>query len=384
MSTQFPERPDTADSFDQSLFRHVVGHFASGVTVITTNADGTLFGTTASAVTSLSMEPPMMLACLNRSSATHAAIVDAGRFAINILAIDQGTLASHFGRKGDDKFASVEYSLSPRGLPLLDGALATIECLVSETATGGTHTVFLGSVQHASSREGEPLAYYRGRFDALEHSSELSVYEQTRDWVLRRRTPLGETLDPAFLAREFACDPAAVYNALVRLVAENVVTAGEDGGCTPTPLTAELVDNLYDARASIEAGVLAEYLESALDERIAPIVAQAEALIARSPQTSEELDDFLEANLEFHCSIVGLADSRQLVAHFRQLSIATVWRETYRSDVWRDRTGHPLIPQIAAALTIRDAAGARALVRQQVDFVKQSAKQMIQEHGGAL
>jgi 4-nitrophenol 2-monooxygenase / 4-nitrocatechol 4-monooxygenase, reductase component len=149
-------------------FREVVGHFASGVTVVTAVADGTAFGTTASAVTSLSVEPPMMLICMNRTSQTGQAIARAGHFAINILAEDQPDAAVHFAGKSADKFAGVETTAGLWGQPLLRDALATLECRVVEQTQGGTHLVFFGEVDAASARQGAPLAYFRGRFGRLE------------------------------------------------------------------------------------------------------------------------------------------------------------------------------------------------------------------------
>ncbi|MGO1182354.1 MAG: flavin reductase family protein [Micrococcaceae bacterium] len=122
---------------DQTLFRNVVGHFASGVTIISTAVGGEKYGTTASAVSSLSMDPPMMLICLNTSSTTHDRVAEAGRYAVNILAVEQGEIASHFARKGSDKFAGVAHQVNDDGVPLIEGALATIECEVVETASGG-------------------------------------------------------------------------------------------------------------------------------------------------------------------------------------------------------------------------------------------------------
>lgn len=369
---------------DPAVFRDVVGHFASGVTVITTSDGGALYGTTASAVSSLSMEPPMMLICLNRSSSTHDHVARAGRYAINILSVDQHDLAAHFGRKGSDKFATVPHTMSPRGMPLIDGALASIECVVTETAVGGTHTIFLGEVREANARVGEPLAYYRGRFGALERSREAAAYAQVRHWVLRRRTPLGDEVDILTVATDLDADASFVYNALMRLATEGLVNQTGTGGFTPTPVTATLVDSLYDARAAIETGVIDAYLADAAEEDLADIARRARDLTERTPHTSDELDEFLEENLDLHCAIVGLSGSRQLVQHFRQMSVATVWRDTYRSEVWQDKTGHPLIPRIAAALTARDAVTARELVRLQVGFVKNAAKQMIDQHGDAL
>ena len=132
---------------DQLVFRNVVGHFASGVTVITTVVDGELFGTTASAVSSLSMEPPMMLACLNRSSSTHDAVVKAGWFGINILAEDQEDVCRVFAAKGTDKFAGMGYKKSGTGSPILDGVLAWIDCEMGDIVEEGDHYVVVGRVR---------------------------------------------------------------------------------------------------------------------------------------------------------------------------------------------------------------------------------------------
>jgi flavin reductase (DIM6/NTAB) family NADH-FMN oxidoreductase RutF len=148
-------------------FRDVIGRFASGVTVVTTTDDGRALGTTASAVSSLSLEPPMLLACLNRTSETGQAIGRAGVYGVSVLAEDCHDLAARFARKGDDKFDGVEVEAGHLGVPLLTRALATVECRVVERATGGTHVVFLAEVEHATGRAGRPLLYFRGAFGRL-------------------------------------------------------------------------------------------------------------------------------------------------------------------------------------------------------------------------
>ena len=150
------------------VFRDVIGRFASGVTVITTSADDGDHGTTASAVSSLSLDPPMLLVCLNRTSDTRAAILRSGVFGVNILAEHQGAIAAAFARKGADKFAGVDIVRGSTGVPLVDDALAHLECEVHETTTGGTHTVFLARVREASGTDSAPLTYFRGRFGRLE------------------------------------------------------------------------------------------------------------------------------------------------------------------------------------------------------------------------
>lgn len=369
---------------DEAVFRNVVGHFASGVTVITTSEGDQLYGTTVSAVSSLSSEPPMMLICLNRSSITHDAVRRTGRYAINILSAGQGDIARVFARKGDDKFIGVEHSLSAHGLPLLTGALASIECVVEETATGGTHTVFLGRVVSAGAREGEPLAYYRGTFGKLEHALETAAYEGTRDWVLRRRTPLHEAIDITEVARALRLDPTLINNALIRLATESLVHTTEGGAYEPTPMTPALVENLYGARVTIETGVIESYLAGATDERIRAIGRLADDLLAATPASAEDLDAFLDRNLDFHTAIVDIAGSHQLTSSYRALNVSTVWRETYQPDDWQRQAGPSFVPRIAASIAARDVTSALAAIREQVAFVTQGAMQVMSEHGGEI
>jgi 4-nitrophenol 2-monooxygenase / 4-nitrocatechol 4-monooxygenase, reductase component len=155
------ENPSTP-VFDPSVFRDVIGHFATGVTIITTREREIDFGVTVSAVTSLSLEPPMLLVCLNRTSRTGAAVGRTRGFAVNILGVHQRDLAQLFATPRDDKFAGLDVRYGDLGHPLLD-AIAHVECEVVEEATGGTHTVFLAEVRRAERFDGEPLLYYRGQ-----------------------------------------------------------------------------------------------------------------------------------------------------------------------------------------------------------------------------
>jgi flavin reductase (DIM6/NTAB) family NADH-FMN oxidoreductase RutF len=157
-----------ARSLTSEEFREVMGHFASGVTVITAVYEGRAYGTTASAVTSLSLEPPMLLVCMNKESETGRAVAASARFGVNILGADQADLARRFARKGGDKFAGVSVSEGKWGEPLFDDALATLECRVTEETTGGTHYVFMAEVESGAAQGGAPLAYFRGEFGRLE------------------------------------------------------------------------------------------------------------------------------------------------------------------------------------------------------------------------
>lgn len=150
-----------------AAFRDVIGHFASGVTVITTTVDDELHGTTASAVSSLSLEPPMLLIAMNRASATGQALLRSRSFAVNILGEGDDELARRFAAKGGDKFDGVDVTIGDHGQPLLVDALAQLVCRVTQQVEAATHVVFFAEVHEATARPGAPLAYYRGKFGRL-------------------------------------------------------------------------------------------------------------------------------------------------------------------------------------------------------------------------
>lgn len=156
-------KQNVLQSIDTTEFRNVMGHFASGVTILTAENDGVRYGATISAVTALSADPPMVLACVNQRLGTHAAIRSARHFTINILHEDQTSLAHTFATPGADKFAGVSVhdgSYSPR----LADALAHLTCRVIDDFEGGTHRIFVAEVLEAQASSGNPLSYYRGRF----------------------------------------------------------------------------------------------------------------------------------------------------------------------------------------------------------------------------
>jgi flavin reductase (DIM6/NTAB) family NADH-FMN oxidoreductase RutF len=148
-------------------FREVIGHFTSGVTVITAMHGGRAFATTVSAVSSVSDEPPTLLACLNRGSETGRAIEASGRFGVNILREEQETLARQLARKGAAKLDAVAVGVGRTGVPVLEDGLATLECRVVDSAVAATHIVYFAEVEHVRARVGVPLVYFRGAFVGL-------------------------------------------------------------------------------------------------------------------------------------------------------------------------------------------------------------------------
>ncbi|WP_164525419.1 flavin reductase family protein [Siminovitchia acidinfaciens] len=145
-------------------FRNAIGHFTSGVSVITSQLDGQDYGITASAVSSVSLEPPMLLICVNQNTGTCNAIATSRFFTVNILEENQADTAKRFATPQPDKFQGVDASRTENGLLVLNESLTIFECEVAEEITGGTHSVFLGKVKSIKVSEKDPLVYYRGRF----------------------------------------------------------------------------------------------------------------------------------------------------------------------------------------------------------------------------
>jgi flavin reductase (DIM6/NTAB) family NADH-FMN oxidoreductase RutF len=152
---------------DDARFRQAMGHFASGVTVVTTAAGTELYGMTVSSFSSLSLNPPLVLICIDKSVPTHDILKHAGCFVVNILEERQEHLSRRFATTANDKFKGVAWHTGKLGLPVLDNTLAAIECSLRDTLNGGDHTIFIGEVVDAEVREGAPLLYYRRGYHEL-------------------------------------------------------------------------------------------------------------------------------------------------------------------------------------------------------------------------
>ena len=153
---------------DDAGFKLAMSHFASGVTIVTTEHDGRRYGMTVASFASLSLHPPLVLVCIEKSVKTHDAIIAAQQFGVSILASDQAEISNRFASRSDDKFTGTEITTGALGLPLISGALTTLECRVREQLAGGDHTIFVGEVAEAATREGAPLLYFRSGYRSLQ------------------------------------------------------------------------------------------------------------------------------------------------------------------------------------------------------------------------
>lgn len=169
MSRPAPSSPrSSAPHFDAEAFRKTCAQFATGVTVATVRAaDGTPHGLTISSFTSVSIQPPLILICIDYGCAFLSHFRACTSFAVNVLSEPQRDLSLTFALKPEGRFEGVDWYASATGVPLLRGCLANIECRLSSILEAGDHAIFLGEVIHAESHPGRPLLYFNRDYRAL-------------------------------------------------------------------------------------------------------------------------------------------------------------------------------------------------------------------------
>jgi 3-hydroxy-9,10-secoandrosta-1,3,5(10)-triene-9,17-dione monooxygenase reductase component len=167
--------------FDALRFRDVMGRFATGVSVVTAFDDERPQGITVNALSSVSLEPALIMVALDRRRFITPMVRSAGRYAVNVLGSDQQGLSDCFAHApvspGREAFCGASWHPGPTGLPLIDGAIATLECTIVETFTAGDHDLFIGRVDslEQGSPDVEPLLYYRRRYLRVERGADSPV-----------------------------------------------------------------------------------------------------------------------------------------------------------------------------------------------------------------
>jgi flavin reductase (DIM6/NTAB) family NADH-FMN oxidoreductase RutF len=281
------------------VFRDVVGRFASGVTIVSTRVGEQDFGTTASAFSSLSLEPPMILVCLNQTSDTGDAIRRSRFFAVSVLRQDQHELARRFAVKSESKFAGLSIERGAMGAPLFPGALAHVECRVIRATRGGTHTVFLAEALAATGSEGQPLTYFRGRFGQFEDTP--------------RRVPIdGRSAIQALQAR------CAVELAVVDLA-------------------------------------LGELTEGDLLELRAHASLAQEAVACDPPDVA----GLTSASVAFHERFIGLLGNSRMESFYHGLGTSSIWRQTLGAGEY---ISPAYLTELVDACAARDADRARRII----------------------
>jgi flavin reductase (DIM6/NTAB) family NADH-FMN oxidoreductase RutF len=167
-------------------FRRALGCFATGVTVITVDYEGQVQGMTANAFASVSLDPPLVLVCVDQRARTHTHLHAKKRFGVNVLAENQQTISEYYARAAQDhghaeRDAAARFDRTPHGTPVLNGALAYLECRLHTAQDAGDHTIFIAEVEQVVVRDGDPLLYYRGEYRSIEGDVDLSGTDPSRE-----------------------------------------------------------------------------------------------------------------------------------------------------------------------------------------------------------
>ena len=149
---------------DPSTLRRTMGRFTTGVAIVTTGTENDAHGMTVNSLTSVSLDPPLVLVSLMPDARTTEVIRESGQYAISVLSIRQDEIAMRFAKQGEDHFAGLPLEYECHDLPVVPGAIAHVECTLETPVPAGDHVLMLGRVVRTCDRDGEPLAFSSGRF----------------------------------------------------------------------------------------------------------------------------------------------------------------------------------------------------------------------------
>jgi len=164
----FVARLRTDMAMDAQELRRVMGHFATGVTVITTKGeDGTPNGLTANAFMSLSLAPPLVIISVDKNATCYSCFVPNNGFTVNFLSEDQEEISRRFATKGANKFAGLKWQTGSNGVAVIEGTLGSVECKITQCHDGGDHTIVLGEILRVSANGDRPLLFFKGKYHRL-------------------------------------------------------------------------------------------------------------------------------------------------------------------------------------------------------------------------
>ncbi|MCL6442258.1 MAG: flavin reductase [Alicyclobacillus sp.] len=377
---------------DPDVFRDVIGRFASGVTVITARHADRNYGITASAVSSLSLEPPMVLVCVNRKTGTCHAISESRVFAINILDENQADIAERFARPQTDKFLGLDVCTGQFGEPLLKDVLAYLECEVVEEVTGGTHSVFLAEVRTAGAREGSPLTYFRGKFGRFYEVHDEATYRRLRKMVLGRKFYGGQNIAIPHLAHELGVSARTVYYALTRLESEGLVTRHQEDAYSVNPLDSDTLADELDTRCALELMAAEVTVGRVSANELKELRNRMSRTLLQTGQASESIDAAIEANLSFHEFTVALARNTTLLNMYRHLTGEAIMSSALRAALNAENpTARRELEELAydhvqltEAYEQADLAEVKRLIRVHTNRAKGLGRYLIAHSGGLI
>ncbi|HSK95896.1 MAG TPA: flavin reductase [Euzebyales bacterium] len=358
-------------SGEAQTFRDVIGRFATGVTIVTSHHAGRDHGMTASAVASLSLQPPMLLVCINRASPTGDAVRRSGTFVVNVLAEDQADLAHRFAMPSSDKFSGVDVTRTTLDPVTIAGALAHIECRVVEGVDAGTHTIFIGQVERAEGREGAPLAYFRGQYGQLHLARHDPAAAVLREHILSGELADRAMLDPDALAEQLGVSVGHINRVLGHLAGQGLVSGDPVRGYRVAPITGEAIADALDARCAIELGAAQLGVAAATPTELADLRSLAEQtvrVLATGPPV--DVERYSRANAAFHEALVGLAASAALLDAYRGLALPGMLVRGLGPTPTIDVALAEDHREIVAAYEARDVAAALAAIIRHTERTK--------------
>lgn len=300
-----PEAPSGSPAVDRREFRRALGHFPTGVTIVTTQHQGQLAGMTANSFASVSLDPPLVLWSIDKNSHSLPVFEKADCFAINVLAADQLDLASRFARSGADKFAGLPWQPGVGGAPCLPGVSATFECRKRSMIDAGDHFILLGEVERYARADRDPLLFAHGRFGlavdypvlasgggdataaspATDRPTMLGLlwdaftgmshaFQEERDALGLVSVSQGRVLslierypgaEADFIARKAAVSPQGLEEAVRALASSGFLAIGPDGPWRLTPRGRDHVTLRRQRAAAIEASQLKAFTAAELE-----------------------------------------------------------------------------------------------------------------------
>lgn len=366
------------DGIEAESFRHVAGHLASGVAVITcVDAGGEPHGMTVSAVTSLSLHPPMMLVCLNQAAPTTSVVDAAGRFCINILRQGQETVARQFATPSTDKFQGVSCRPGITGAPVLESVLAWLECEVEETISGGTHQVLLARVLRAEATSGKPLTYFRGAFGEFGSTEDSGAYATLREFLLGGQWA-SEWLDESRLARDLGLGVGATDYALSRLTGEGLIRRGPQGW-RPIDFSEEASLRAIDAQEALGLGVVEFTRQRGVPERAVDDMAAAFRLVRASARPGADASVLAGQAARFVEAFVGTARNQHLTDVSRRLHLFTMAASAQRGRSFENTDFVRAHGQLLDALRAEDFDAAREAVRLHAELARDRVRTVMHD-----
>jgi DNA-binding GntR family transcriptional regulator len=290
-----------------------------------------------------------------------------------------------FAGKGADKFEGVAHEPGVAGGPLLIDALATLECTVTEETSGGTHLVFLASVDRAAAKPGAPLTYFRGKFGRFQQSDDEAAYNSLRAQIIERRIEPAKALDLDALAEQTSIDRNTLYHALAQLSNEGLVERNDTGAFEVVAVTPLLMEDWIEARGTIEIGVAMQRAGNITPEEIA----ECERLLDVMEKTeSGPIETWIVALNDYLNHFVSLSASPSLQSAYKRRNVATMIANAPRVS------GGPAIPppphatathrRVLSAMAENDLPTAFREIQDRTDGTVRGLRTALEEAGGEI